>query len=133
MENANGRDNEPRSIPIACAYNEPVTRSRIPLLRKGREEREKQREQERKRKRGGGGGGEESEKGGERERELRAIAATLMAEEQIGRNKHGTTSSVGSPLCDEVEHGAKSLRMDQAPGTLHHDGERRSERANERA
>jgi len=73
----------------------------------------------------------------ERERErggLRAIAATLMAEEQIGRNKHGTTSSVGSPLCDETGRGAKSLRTDQAPGALRaHDGERTSERASERA
>lgn len=55
----------------------------------------------------GEGGGR---KGRERERgELRAIAATLMAEKQIGRNKHGTTSSVGNPLCDETGRGAKSL------------------------
>lgn len=30
-----------------------------------------------------------------------AIAATLMAEEQIGRNKHGTTSSASNPLSVE--------------------------------
>lgn len=74
--------------------------------------------QQRERKR------EESER---ERRELRAIAATLMAEKQIGRNKHGTTSSVGNPLCDETGCGAKSPRTDRAPGTLHHAGGRVSE------
>lgn len=83
---------------------------------------EKERERERKKER-------ESERG----RELRAIAATLMAEKQIGRNKHGTTSSVGNPLCDETGRGAKSLWTDRAPGTLHHGGERANGRASERA
>lgn len=41
-----------------------------------------------------------------------------MAEEQIGRNKHGTTSSVGNPLCDETGRAAKSLRTKVRAGCI---------------
>jgi len=51
MENANGRDNESPSIPIACSYNEPVTLSLLSRsLGKGREtETDKGKERERER------------------------------------------------------------------------------------
>lgn len=51
MENASGRDNESPSIPIACAYNEPVTRSRITLGRRGGEEERTRGREGRERKR----------------------------------------------------------------------------------
>lgn len=50
MENANGHDNESLSIPIACTYNESVTRTPISLLGKGRREGKGGREKREKEK-----------------------------------------------------------------------------------
>jgi len=49
MENANGRDNESPSIPIACSYNEPVTLSLLSRSGKGGKRRQIKRERERER------------------------------------------------------------------------------------